>query len=604
MAEQRYQVFISSTFKDLEKARRDLRFALMEEYTTLGMEHFPATPDRGWGVIEESLDRADLYVLVLGARYGQLFPGEEVSWTEREYRYAIDRSIPILVFLEDNESHTPVGVDETERLEAFKVELRRNHKYAKWRSTDQLILEVKEALRREVAKRGPMPPEYLSNASKRRSMLLQRLYEERNTLLAEGGDVTELDKEIVGIKRRDRIGPSLEPGDRLGDGRYLLLRVVGDGGFASVWQAFDSESRMDVAVRVMHSQLTRNEVSRERFHRGIRKMAQLSHPSVVEVIEGARVENGWHYCVLPFFARGDLHSAIVRGTIDGPAGMVAVLTAAPGLGHAHEQSLVHRDVSPWNILLNDSFEGVVTDFDLVFADDTTGGTRTGALGRFAYVAPEAMKSASVADRVADVFGLGMTAIFCCLRSDISPEQWRDLAATIKNLPVGVLVQRVLRKATEWDPSDRYQTVREFSQALELALDASRNAPGPFDKREAIGVRVLVVDDESFIRDIVSDFLRMQGYEVDAAENTTQALALAAKHTHHVAFIDQKLGDEDGIDALKQLLKLRPRMNAIVITGYGTVDVAVKAMKAGARDFLLKPFRVEEIIAATERWRDE
>lgn len=158
MVVSRYQVFISSTFEDLERERHKLRFALMEEYTSLGMEHFPATSDRGWSVIEARVNEADVYVLVLGHRYGRMFPGEEVSWTEREYLHALRRKIPILVFAQaEAESLEAEATDDSCRLAAFKSRLRDEHLYRNWVTSDGLILAVKESLREELAKRGASP---------------------------------------------------------------------------------------------------------------------------------------------------------------------------------------------------------------------------------------------------------------------------------------------------------------------------------------------------------------------------------------------------------------------------------------------------------------
>src|SRR5690606_6653126 len=296
------------------------------------------------------------------------------------------------------------------------------------------------------------------------------------------------------VKRLQRQGAILQAGHHLGDGRYLLRRTVGSGGFATVWLAIDRQSGEDVAVRVMHGELARNENSKERFRRGVKKMRHLEHPNIAKILEGPSTDDGWHYCILPYFSRGDLRLRILSGDISVKEGLLILLGAAEGLAHAHERSLIHRDVSPWNILLSDRAEGIVTDFDLVLATDTTGGTRTGALGRLAYVAPEAATDATKATEVSDLFGLGMTGVFCFAGADLTLDDWRNPNDTLKRLNVDRHIRRVLRRATNWDPHSRHKSIREFSQELRIAIDASQSTDRTWLRNaSASGVRVLVVD---------------------------------------------------------------------------------------------------------------
>ncbi len=603
VVESRHQIFISSTSKDLDSERRALRFALLEEYSSLGMEHFPASADRGWPTIKDRLDRADIFVLILGHRYGTLFPDEEISWTEKEYEYALSRHLPVLAFARVSDAPEQIDATESERLEAFKARVGRRFHWAKWRNADQLILQVKDALREHVAKHGSAPPEYPSSEEKGLSLLLQNLYERREAHLKEGDVPTALQQEILEAKRLERQGAILQAGHHLGDGRYLLRKPVGSGGFATVWLAIDRESREDVAVRVMHGELGRSESATERFKRGIRKMRHLEHPNIARILDGPSTEDCWHYCTLPYFAKGDLRSSVLKGTFSFQKRLNILLGAASGVSHAHGHSLIHRDISPWNILISEEEDGVMTDFDLVLAADTTGGTRTGALGRLVYVAPEAGMDATKANEVSDVFGLGMTAIFCRAGADLTLDDWRDPNQTLKRLEIDRHIRRVLKRATEWNPSERYQTVRDFSQDLQIAIDASHSTDRHWPRSEK-GIRILVVDDEKFIRDILSDFLRMEGYVVDTATNTSEALQLATSNRPQVTFLDLKLGAEDGIDTLRQLLELHPRTNVIMMSGYASVETTIKSMKVGAKDFLVKPFKVEDVVASALEWQDE
>src|SRR5690606_172577 len=102
VARPKYQVFISSTFVDLKEYREAATWAILKaRHIPAGMETFPAADDRGWKTIQRTIDDSDYYVILVGARYGSLDRETGISWTEREYRYAVEKEIPVLPFLQD-----------------------------------------------------------------------------------------------------------------------------------------------------------------------------------------------------------------------------------------------------------------------------------------------------------------------------------------------------------------------------------------------------------------------------------------------------------------------------------------------------------------------
>src|SRR3954453_20031505 len=97
--EKRYQVFVSSTYLDLIEARAEVMQALLElDCIPAGMELFPAANDDQWTLIKNVIDDCDYYVVVIAGRYGSL-SAEGISYTEMEYRYALEKSKPIIAFL-------------------------------------------------------------------------------------------------------------------------------------------------------------------------------------------------------------------------------------------------------------------------------------------------------------------------------------------------------------------------------------------------------------------------------------------------------------------------------------------------------------------------
>ncbi len=107
-------------------------------------------------------------------------------------------------------------------------------------------------------------------------------------------------------------------------------------------------------------------------------------------------------------------------------------------------------------------------------------------------------------------------------------------------------------------------------------------------------RILVVDDEEIMRSSLSDWLREDGYDVVAVENGYIALDKIKSEEWDLAVVDLKMPKMDGIEVLKKVNQIRPRLPVIIITAYATIDSAVMAMKEGATDYIVKPFNPEEI----------
>lgn len=123
--DKRYQVFVSSTYQDLQEERKEIMQALLElDCIPSGMELFPATNDDQWTLIKSVIDDSDYYIVVLGGRYGSIGP-QGISYTEMEYRYAAEVGKPIIAFIHKNPQELPVIRTEQEKegkekLEAFR----------------------------------------------------------------------------------------------------------------------------------------------------------------------------------------------------------------------------------------------------------------------------------------------------------------------------------------------------------------------------------------------------------------------------------------------------------------------------------------------------
>lgn len=144
MIERRYQVFVSSTFLDLKDERAAVVSALLnQDAIPAGMELFPATDDDAWTLIQSVIDASDYYLLVIGGKYGSIDPQTEISFTEKEYEYAVSQKTPVMAFLHGDPGSIPFDKSEEnekirEKLNQFrkKVETSKHVKY--WNGASDL----------------------------------------------------------------------------------------------------------------------------------------------------------------------------------------------------------------------------------------------------------------------------------------------------------------------------------------------------------------------------------------------------------------------------------------------------------------------------------
>ena len=112
--------------------------------------------------------------------------------------------------------------------------------------------------------------------------------------------------------------------------------------------------------------------------------------------------------------------------------------------------------------------------------------------------------------------------------------------------------------------------------------------------------ILIVDDEPIVRLSLRDWFLDEGCEVDVAENGAEALRVAAARPHDIALIDIKMPGMDGLDLQTRLAEKAPELTVIMMTAYASVETAVQALKAGAYDYIVKPFDPDELTHLVQR----
>jgi serine/threonine protein kinase len=326
-------------------------------------------------------------------------------------------------------------------------------------------------------------PTYSSNEGHALAERLARARQRLERLRTTGEDTREAKKEVLELKRALRDGGRLRAGDELGD-RFLLLSELGHGGFGTVWKALDKSVITQVAVKVLHPHLAGDRIRRERFERGARTMQELSHPAIVPLVSSVDNDGGYYFFAMRFAERGDLRRALVSGDITTEIAVDAVLQAAEGLAHAHACGRVHRDIKPENILLGAAGEVFLTDFDLVMAADTTGGTRTGMMGTPIYSPLELLTRPQDANAATDVYGVGMSMLFALSGGDLPDDVlFGGAESVLDSLDCKQAVKDVLKRAVSRDRSKRFENAGEFVSAIRAAFSAKASRRKATKKRK-------------------------------------------------------------------------------------------------------------------------
>ncbi len=114
----------------------------------------------------------------------------------------------------------------------------------------------------------------------------------------------------------------------------------------------------------------------------------------------------------------------------------------------------------------------------------------------------------------------------------------------------------------------------------------------------------MVDDELFVRELLLEFLSSEGYEVSLADSGEKAVKLMQSEPADVVLVDLKMPGIDGIETLRQIKKTAPNTLSIVMTGYPTIDSSIEALRCGAHDYVVKPFKLNDLKSSIERALEE
>jgi serine/threonine protein kinase len=274
-------------------------------------------------------------------------------------------------------------------------------------------------------------------------------------------------------------------------GQYEIVAALGHGGMADVYRAWQPSMSREVAMKILSSILTRDQLFLERFAREVQTIARLEHRYIVPVYEHGKTDDGVVYLAMRYLKGGTLAELIkARGAL--PLALVDRLLQqiAAALDYAHQKGVVHRDIKPSNVLLDEEQNAYLADFGLARTDDKDFArtlTEAGAvIGTPTYLAPELIQE-NRADSRSDLYSLGVVlyemvtgrppfsgdSVYALMQAHLTRQPPRPSTLRV-DLPY--TVERVLLKAIHKSPDQRYQNALELANDFRLAVQQAPTQP--------------------------------------------------------------------------------------------------------------------------------
>ena len=278
-----------------------------------------------------------------------------------------------------------------------------------------------------------------------------------------------------------------EPADPLQIGRYLVKEELGRGRFGTVYRAHDPDIDRDVAIKIARESAGSESSAFEAFCHEAKSAARVRHPNIVTVLDFGRAEDGRPFIVFDYVAGKTLLQRIADQDYTLPEAVAWIAALADALHAAHKKGLVHRDVKPGNVLVDEDNVPRLTDFGLARLDDHFFlDDRKAIVGTARYMSPEqANQRADWASSASDIYSLGIVLYeLLCKRVPFRSMLLKDLLEEVKSRPpdaprvyndqIPPRLEQVCLKALSKKPADRPKTAGDMACQLRAAIKPPSN----------------------------------------------------------------------------------------------------------------------------------
>lgn len=281
---------------------------------------------------------------------------------------------------------------------------------------------------------------------------------------------------------------------------YRITRLIGEGGMAKVYEAVHEKfQNRRVAIKILDPILTANADIRLRFENEAKIMASLDHPHIVKVMD--YTDDADKLAIVMEYLEGNTVSDYVKkyGAFAPETASKMMVNILDAFQYAHQHGIIHRDVKPSNILLDDKLNPKIMDFGIAKLLTDNSLTRTGTqMGTPTYMSPEQVRDVKDIDKRSDIYSLGVTLYFMLTGSapyNSTTLSTFDIYNKIVHEPLPPLTSNlhfneIISKATAKNPADRYSSCKEMADAF----TAKQNA-APFETPSADDEKTLIFTEQ-------------------------------------------------------------------------------------------------------------
>jgi serine/threonine protein kinase len=385
--------------------------------------------------------------------------------------------------------------------------------------------------------------------------------------------------------------------------RYQILEKLGFGGMSRVYKAKDIELDEFIALKILRPQFLQDKHSSLRFKREIKLARRIKHPNVCTVFDLVLDAHSIAIC-MEYIDGVDLLKMIAQTRIPESKHLLIFSGIALGLKAAHDINVLHCDLKPSNVMIDDFFRPIITDFGIArYIGSPNDPHRKTILGTPAYMSPEQFTEDPI-DRRSDIYSLGVT-IFELLTSTLpfmcdTPVQYAIMHAQepfhfpenkLSNLDPFLV--KIIKKCLEKNPADRYQSVDALLNDLQTIAS---NAQIPIQQKR--NQLILVADDDEFLRKAVEQTLESKGFEVVGAKNGEEAVKLVYKQKPDLILMDLMMPHMDGFTAAQILSKNSATAQIPIFLITAIDDKANRAFSRtiGIKEYIAKPYNFDDLLA--------
>lgn len=348
--------------------------------------------------------------------------------------------------------------------------------------------------------------------------------------------------------------------------RYEIVKSIGEGGMANVYLANDKILDRKVAIKVLRGDLSSDDKFIRRFQREALSVSNLSHPNIVEVYDVGE-EDGEYYIVMEYIEGKTLKQLLKKRESLTLTEVIDIMTQlTDGISHAHESYIIHRDIKPQNIMIQDDGRIKITDFGIAMALNATQLTQTNSvMGSVHYLPPE-QASGKGATVKSDIYSMGILMYELLTGTvpfkgdnavEIALKHMKDKIPSIRKQDPSIpqSVENILLKATAKNPRNRYDTAKEMHEDLLNCLKEEHAN----DKKIVFEYPENDIDDNTPITPTTKPKKKIEKPKEEEIDEDTEELITEIKNDS-----SEKDDDNNSDDALEEYFEQPKKRNTLII----------------------------------------